>query len=270
MANAYGAPDFETGTITIVAEPRSRLSTQQRDHLLSELRSLDPESKNPHFSLVVQFGRVQFEQLHHYRGGAHGHFPGSGNWCTWGFNVVPTSGGGGHGLVTARHCDDATSATGRYHAHGSGSSGTLTKVRHGPYSRGDMAFYRTSGHLVDGNRFYYDYQSYRTATAVAPPTINLRLCAYGRTGGNRCNMEVDQLYVQATVNGVTVSRLARTSTSRSQNGDSGGPWYSSGTAYGITTGVITVSSIFGPRSHDVFTPASPYFVDHLQVRVRTG
>lgn len=262
VVNAYGSPDPETGLITITVEPHSRLVEAEHDRLVSELVAIDEEPENPHITVRVEIGEVRFDQQHHYRGGAHAYFNGTGNWCTWGFNVVPTSGGGGHGIASARHCDSASSATARYHLHGSGSSGTLTKVRHSQWSGGDMAFYRTSGHLVDGGRFYYDYQSLRTATTVARPTVGLRLCAYGRGSGNRCSNEVWRL--NQCIDGIC--RLAFTTRSNGQGGDSGGPWYQSSTAYGIHTGITRVNLIW----RDVFTPVSPNFVDYLQVRVRTG
>lgn len=185
-------------------------------------------------------------------------------WCTWGFTVQPTiSDGGGHGLATARHCDDGSGTrTARYRTHGSGSSGTLTRVRIASKGTGDMAFWRTNGHLVDGSRFYCAYQTICSINRVARPYAGLKLCSYGRTSGKRCDNEVYRLNECSS----GYCRLAMTHRNRQAGGDSGGPWSSGGTAYGITHGAKSYRLI----SRGLFTPVSPNFIDNLSVRVRTG
>jgi hypothetical protein len=262
VVDGYGTSDPESGVITITLQPSDGLSLDERLALLEELTS-DVVRSNLSIDVNVVLGGAASEMLSHYRGGAHAFMNGPSSWCTWGFNVIPTdSSGGGHGIAIARHCDESTGAsTARYHVHGNSSSGTLTRVRYAVKGLGDMAFYRTSGHVVDGAQFYYDWRALRTVTRVDRPFGGLRLCAYGRTTGYKCNNEVYRLNECAGL----YCRLAMTHRNRHEVGDSGGPWFSGTTAYGLTSHRRQYLLIW----RDLFTPVSPNLQD-LQVRVRTG
>lgn len=259
IVEAHGSMDIETGRITVTAQPIAGLSPNTYDNLLTELQP--SPATNSSILVEVRLGHVEATLFNHYRGGAHAFMNHFGAWCTWGFNVIPNE-GGGHGLTIARHCAPNTGdLTARYHQHGSGSSGTLTRVRHGIIQDGDMAFYRTSGHLVDGGRFYSNTNQTSVVTQVARPFSGLRLCSYGRTTARQCDNEVWRLGECSS----NFCELAMTHRNRQDHGDSGGPWYSGGTAYGITHGAKSVLFI----QRGLFTPVSPNF-EKLQVRVRTG
>ena len=79
------------------------------------------------------------------------------------------------------------------------------------------------------------------------PRKGIKVCNFGKTTGAKC----DEIYKLNIANG-SYKGLVATKKHNTSGGDSGGPWYYGGTAYGIHSGYTTI--MFKKRSR--FTPAS--------------
>lgn len=154
--------------------------------------------------------------------------------CTSGFTAT---GSGGPGIVTAGHCPESMTLSGVTFT-------TVQEVYRTDTSWGfDFQFMRPSGTHT------YPNETYKTSTqreVITSKTyagdlpIGASICAYGSvTNALRCGTLVAKWEVKRDNNGITSSvfRAAPTGTQTFvQGGDSGGPVYGPGTAYGLVKG----------------------------------
>ena len=157
----------------------------------------------------------------------------AGSWCTSGWPVKVNS-EDKYGLITAEHCgDDMRKYVDRWVM-----KDTSKKL---PVKKGDIEFHQNDGEGV-GKSFYYLVGEKRAITGVGKPVKGQWLGLFGRkTNG----------YIEAPQNSIirTCTTVGKLSTSRgkydglvsvsrkvSKSGDSGGPWYSGGVAYGVHSG----------------------------------
>lgn len=238
ISNVNSYYDIQTGVITIESQPKESLSVLQRKNLLSTMEELQPQNKN----IIVEYKLIDKlesgNESKYVRGG--GFLNKSSGNCTAGFTLRNNS--GGRGLATAHHC------TGTFtYANHSGNRGTTTvkRVKSHAGKYGDLARY-TVGTKTAARTFYYNWNKKRYATAVGSPRVGIRVCNFGRKSGNKC----DEIYKLNTARG-QYQGMVSTRKHYTTNGDSGGPWYYGGTAYGIHSGYSTISR--GQRSQ--FSPA---------------
>ncbi|MDX3134739.1 S1 family peptidase [Streptomyces europaeiscabiei] len=167
--------------------------------------------------------------------------------CTAGFNLKQISGNTKR-LGTAGHC--TTVATQKYSNHSThgGSTTVSTKWSHqgdggdlGYTSKGDKASTRTFYHNVNKSR-YADKRG-------SMPAVGTSICKFGRTSGKTCST-----VRYKNVNAGGLGHMVVMNGNACKPGDSGGPWFSGGTAYGIHTGIVPVDG----AQRCIFTPAYLY------------
>ena len=153
--------------------------------------------------------------------------------CTSGFAVQ--SSGGALGISTAGHCDDTQAYN----------------IRSLPYQNGQFsgsidAQWHTAPDLFPTNRAF-DGQvdtttpSYRLITASKPRSqqvIGEFVCKYGMTSGYTCGTITSTTLAPGYIPGATATyvQVDNSSQDQSEPGDSGGPWFSGNTAYGLMSG----------------------------------
>lgn len=176
-----------------------------------------------------------------------------GNWlnrvseplqCTSGWSV---SGPNGDGMVTAGHCNGLN----RFHQPGVppysmkyrkqvvGSSGD---VEYHTTSHSELAeFYANSIIILDVNDVKRNTSS----------MMGMRVCSYGRASNVRnCDHVVDSTLASFSVDGTIIGNLVRTDNISNIEGDSGGGFSRSTTAWGVLSGVTHVDV------HSYFTPVA--------------
>ncbi|WP_332644182.1 hypothetical protein [Aeromicrobium sp.] len=155
--------------------------------------------------------------------------------CTSAFPVLETGGSSSGGLITAAHCDNNIWYSGR---------NSLTYVRKLPANHGDIQYMRGSEGI--GQTFYYAVGKYRRITGLGTPSANQTLCHFGRGNDKQTCDEVKDVL---TCRG-SFCNLVAMKHRRSSGGNSGGPWYSGGRAYGVHSGYDWI----GGAKRDQFTP----------------
>lgn len=195
------------------------------------------------------------------------------NGCTAGFTVV-AYGTTRKGILTAGHCRP----DGYW---GSGSDivtlDTRGQIFSGPYDNQWMEPAGSEDKLkpwAKDNTCSDTTTCYRiiTGTTNRPEqAINSWVCGYGITSGFRCGYITSVTFRPSFddyPSNVTASyvRVHRDGADLSRPGDSGGPWYKGGSAWGINSG--EVGSV-GSTYPDAFYMAINYS-DSLKVRVATG
>lgn len=156
---------------------------------------------------------------------------GGASYATSGWSVRNAS--GVTGVTTAGH---ASGADGIVHP-GDGTHSFVFQAEHrGQW--GDIEWHTTNVAEVD------DY--YSTATTIADvvsvePRANISVgegvCQYGRFSNSQdCTLDVFDVSLACTLGGVFNDRLVQMSAITSVPGDSGGPWFSAGRAYGSQKG----------------------------------
>lgn len=165
--------------------------------------------------------------------------------CTLGFAVQS---GGTLGITTAGHCDDTYSYQNR-----------SLPYQAGQFSGAVDAQWHTAPGLRPVNRVFdaqYDsttpYYRHITATKTrSQQVVGEFVCKYGITTGYTCGNITSTNYTPSSyVPGATADYVWVDSTTQDQaeGGDSGGPWFSGETAYGLTSGAY----------HGGGGPGSPY------------
>lgn len=155
--------------------------------------------------------------------------------------------GSTRGLSAAAHCPD----NGLRYVD---TSNTLTYRAAHQAVWGDVQWHTTATYVSDD--FYYNFGALRDTAAVSFANPGARLCRFGKTTGAHCNYV---LYLNRCLNGAC--HLTQAEINTAEPGDSGGPWYYGGTAYGIHTGEV--------EGRDVFTPTT-YFDEAIAgLRVAT-
>lgn len=181
-----------------------------------------------------------------------------GNWllrdstraCTSGWSV---SGPNGNGIVTAAHCiiegeeDEEDEELNKFEERGR-TPYNMT-YRDKVHGRGGDAAYYTTSH-VELAEFYASDTSKRPVRYKKPTNsmVGNRICFYGRHSNDRvCGIEVTGVNKKGRVDGKRIGNLAMTdSDPGSEHGDSGGPWFSGYTAYGIHVGASGGIAVFMP------------------------
>jgi hypothetical protein len=176
------------------------------------------------------------------RGGA------AASTCTTGFTVQANS--SNRGFVTAGHCGNsqswASTPTGS-----PGASSTFGGEIHS--ATADIQYHRITSPHSTSNTFYGSSSStatIRNGTGVA--TVGLHLCHRGKVTGSSCGNVTDTTFAP-TWNGACGTATCRAVFVRVDGlnlegspGDSGGPWFRGGAAYGIHMG--------GGAAWKVYTP----------------
>lgn len=152
------------------------------------------------------------------------------NACTSGFSVRTTT--YPHGMMTAAHCNN------------SASQGGFSLTFRGESSVRDVQWHSTASTTTDP-RFRVGSTTYRTVTGTANPVQGQSLCKYGTASGYTC----DTTYLDNQCRGAYCDMMTMNNRYAAP-GDSGGPWFSGNTAYGIHSGWVTIW--LNPR--DMFTP----------------
>lgn len=170
--------------------------------------------------------------------------------CTTGF-VVRRPSDGLRGVVTAAHCGND-----RWYNMGGDNTYKMSYVcceHKGGY--GDVQWHTTSHNEYDD--FYMSSTNRRDVTGVRAANNQLPgdfACRYGRASGGACNTVYRSNVSYTLSSGTTLSRMTVMVNATSASGDSGGPWYELGEAWGIHSGRPTIDG--SPR--DSFSKA-----DHL-------
>lgn len=212
-----------------------------------------PASKRKARLKITETGEgMRLEESPYIRGG------GLLGGCTSGFNIKATDGRFiRHG--TAGHCVNGADVA-RYENHPvHGGSTTVAKVWWTEKGAiGDIGYYDV-GSKTPTRTFYYDWNAERYVDVMAGmPAVGTTICHFGRTTGASC-AKVAERYamIGEMTNLVIMDRNA------SAPGDSGGPWYYGGTAYGIHNGKIgdrsffTAAYQFQHRGYVVYTRSTP-------------
>jgi len=177
----------------------------------------------------VEFRRVvsephlatRFKDTQPYYGGSS--FSGSGSSCTLGFSVRFTSGVAA--IVTAGHCWPM----GYSPANSIGNHAGPVVSRENPTSNQPshdtevLSQKRYSGRIYVG----LDAGAWKSVLGAGNPVVNANYCVSGAKTFEHCGLEADQVGISKffSDDGVWVDDLTRTSPSRIDHGDSGGPFY---------------------------------------------
>ncbi|ALO07999.1 putative serine protease [Streptomyces venezuelae] len=176
--------------------------------------------------------------------------------CTSGFNLKYLTSDVKR-IGTAGHCTTVANQTYSNHSAQGGSTGVTTAWTH-QGAWGDLG-YTSIGSLASSRTFYQDYNNVRYADdRAAMPAVGTQICKFGRTSGKTCSTVK---YRDVSVS--TLKHMVVMNGNACKPGDSGGPWYYGGTAYGIHTGLtnydgtkrclFTPAYLFQNRSYDVWT-----------------
>jgi hypothetical protein len=169
--------------------------------------------------------------------------------CTSGFTAKRD---GKNGVITADHCPNTL-----YYIGKKDVISFVAAAKKDVYSWGtvsyDMQFHKTlSGHTTEA-KFQADTKGVADVTAISDPVKGASLCHYGTISGRKCSTVYStgacEYFSDAKS---TYCKLVVMNTYVSAGGDSGGPWFSTTTAKGTHTGVITVNG----TKRSVFTPIS--------------
>uniref|UniRef100_UPI0031DDBED4 S1 family peptidase n=1 Tax=Streptomyces hawaiiensis TaxID=67305 RepID=UPI0031DDBED4 len=176
--------------------------------------------------------------------------------CTSGFNLKAISSSTKR-LGTAGHCTEVASQTYSNHSTHGGSTGVNTVWSH-QGGNGDLG-YTSKGNKASTRTFYQKTNNARYADdRGAMPAVGTSICKFGRTSGKTCSTVK---YRNVTVG--SLKHMVVMKGNACKPGDSGGPWYYGGTAYGIHTGLVndggtqrclfTPAYLFQNRGYDVWT-----------------
>jgi len=141
-----------------------------------------------------------------------------------GFSVKNSS--GTKGITTAGHCDNSLS----YEGTNLPFQGSLLG---GSY---DVQWHTAPGFTVrnlmyDGTNNRYVYSTKHRDDQE----LNEFVCKYGKITGFTCGYIIDKSFDPGPDYIATFIRIHRDGVNLSEGGDSGGPWFSGNTAYGIHT-----------------------------------
>jgi len=151
--------------------------------------------------------------------------------CTSGFSVSNSL--YPNGLITAAHCSNSQTYTG----------GIALSFRAASSTR-DVQWHSVSGHTAQKS-FYYKPGTLEFVTGKANPVVGQTLCKNGKSTGRTCDVTyLDNQCRDSYCDMMTMSNR------KAAPGDSGGPWYSGPTAYGVHSGYVTING----AARDMFTP----------------
>lgn len=176
------------------------------------------------------------------RGG--GYLTDAGN-CTSGFNLKYATTDTKR-LATAGHCNPASWV---YRNHpNQGGVRTVKKVWTHIGKYGDIGYY-THGGGTPTRTFYYakNLARYATSAAMSRPSVGTMICKYGwNTGANCATVKRRNVSDAIWADGKTRKGLVQMNTGIAKGGDSGGPFYYGGKAYGLTTGGSPARTFWTP------------------------
>lgn len=228
--------DVRTGEVLIRAKPKAAPENGAAADALKE-RLRPAASANPRigFRVVLTEEAPAVPRDGWLRGGGTLDTTGGKFHCTVGFNIYKNS---LRSPSTAGHCARKMGYANLVYVNHSGDGGSTTigfKLHH-EGSQGDFARYGPGG-MTSTDTFYYNWNSKRYVDRVATYAMtNVRgktLCHFGAASGASC-AEVENVGVTVTyTDGQVVSRLVEMDDCTDAKGDSGGPWYWGGNAYGI-------------------------------------
>ncbi|ASU82359.1 hypothetical protein CDO52_05750 [Nocardiopsis gilva YIM 90087] len=252
VTDAITAYEIETGEIVVEAELDEQATTQAaQDAAIAEITP--PRTLSGRFPVDMRIvGDATAEPEDRYiRGG------GLLQTCTAGFNLRHTRTGTKR-IATAGHCG-RSKAKRNYDNHSrDGGSTTVTRVWWHKGTWGDIAYYSRGGKTAT-RTFYHDWNSKRYVDRRGGrPPKGTKVCKFGMASGKSC---ATVRYRRA--NGSTVRNMVITDTAGSAPGDSGGPWYYGGTAYGVHFGKIKTQGDTAMRAS--FTPIRQF--EHRNYRV---
>ncbi|NUW44618.1 hypothetical protein [Nonomuraea rhodomycinica] len=238
VEDAATSYDVRTGTVIVETRSSAPLSAQ-------DLLPRAALEAGMHIQ-VTQVDKVSQPEDKYIRGG------GSLGSCTSGFNLKYIySSTKRH--ATAGHCGQSA-ATRTYSNHS--TKGGWTKVNRVWWhigAWGDLSYY-TVGSKSPTRTFYHDWNKTRYADDRSPmPSVGTRICHFGITSGGSCAK-----VARRDVSSGSMRHMVVMDKDISEPGDSGGPWYYGGMAYGIHFGLIGGKSSFTPaylyqnRGYDVW------------------
>lgn len=248
--------DESTGAVTVEVRPTDR--TISYDAIRSEalkrtLSASIPAKTRDYPVLIVVDESLSVTDMSAYGGGRTEQIGKSSLDCTGGFTATTDT--ALTGVVTAGHCGNSTTYENQV---GEYEQGMTFKLQHrGTY--GDVQFHTAS--TTEKDDFYYDFGRLRDVAAVANPVDNQYICRFGQKTGAHCSHVYD-LSVCVYYDGYDECRLVRMDNNQADHGDSGGPWYYGGTAYGIHKG--SIGSVIG--TDDVWSRVT-YLEEALGVTV---
>jgi hypothetical protein len=252
VENAISYYDVKAGEVTVQVElDPAATKTAARSAAARERISSAVDAGNIRVTVKVVDNASYEKQDGYIRGGGY-----LSVGCTSGFNLKQISGSTKR-LGTAGHCTEVASQTYSNHSTHGGSTGVSTVWSH-QGSNGDLG-YTTKGNKASTRTFYQKTNSARYADdRGAMPAVGTSICKFGRTSGKTCST--------VKYRNVTVGNLKHMVVMKGnacKPGDSGGPWYYGGTAYGIHTGLVndggtqrclfTPAYLFQNRGYDVWT-----------------
>lgn len=157
------------------------------------------------------------------------------NSCTSGFTA---NYGGAAGVLTAGHC---SGSGGWLYDNGSGIIAAPTFDGEHAY-RMDVQFHprASSAHTVAKDFKVTSGGQHNAVTGVGNPGSGQALCKYGNVTHRDCGesnpLYVDEVNQCRTFEGQAVCHAWSMNRTVTTNGDSGGPWFVGGVAYGLTIG----------------------------------
>lgn len=243
VVDASTALDVRPATITVSVAWKPGSSPQP-------VASIVPPLMVPGVTLLGRTtnGELSTPEDAYIRGG--GRMDGS-EFCTSGFNLINSD--GTKRLGTAGHCANSGASVTYSNWSPPGGSTKISPVWYNIGSYGDIG-YHSSGSMTPTRTFFENYKSTRYATSrPGRPKQGTVVCHFGRTTGQSCG-KVKNPYVNA--GGRT--GLVVMDSSKSDTGDSGGPWFYGGAAYGIHFGRVDGLSAWTPAGN--FKTARAYEV----------
>ncbi|MEU6783906.1 hypothetical protein ABZ912_32320 [Nonomuraea angiospora] len=225
--------DIETGTIGVGVRLQPSIA---RDASAIE-RITPPQPQIPGVGLAVSLmDEVSAPEDKYIRGG------GLYSGCTAGFNLKYKSSNTKR-QGTAGHCARGSSGANQTYSNHSqaGGSTTIKRVWKHEGRYGDLAYY-TTGSKTPTRTFYHNWNKTRYATERGGrPRRGTRICHFGMTTGGSCASVANSV-----VNVGEIEGMVQMDRNVSAPGDSGGPWFYGGTAYGVHYGKVGGKSTFTP------------------------
>lgn len=254
VVDATTAYDIQAGEINVQAQILQPLKSDKVRAAVAQSVTSALDVPGGGFTVTVNVVRenISDAQDQYVRGGGS-----LSVGCTSGFNLKQISGSTKR-LGTAGHCTRGSSQTYSNHSVAGGSTSVSTVWSH-EGSWGDIG-YTTTGSKSGTRTFYQDRNSTRYADdRGSMPAVGTSICKFGMTSGKSCG-KVRHRDVSAG----SLRHMVIMSNTSCQGGDSGGPWFKGGTAYGIHFGLIASSDgtyrcsftpayLFQNRGYDVWT-----------------
>lgn len=172
--------------------------------------------------------------------------------CTSGFTILK---GNAHGVASAGHCSNSPTTYEDWDGQPEEAIGVRDVQHMGDL--GDMQYWLFSNTSAD-NFYRNSAHDVNDVIDILDPVNGITICRYGWKTGLQC----DEVYAQnhcktaddADGTAYTICGLTMMNNREADGGDSGGPWFVGGHAYGFHQGGKKLPVIVGPN-RDVLTPA---------------